>query len=475
MAMQTQIVKIGFNQVFRFFNQTRCRYRLAKGSAGSGKSVDVAQDFIVKLQDMKYKGANLLVIRKIDESHRDSTYAELCSAVYRMWGEDYERYWTIRQSPMELECRLTGNKIIFRGMKDRGQREKVKSITVQKGKLCWIWIEEATELEEEDIDILDDRLRGELTDVNINLFYQITFTFNPIDEEHHLKKNFFDVENPDIFTCHSTYLDNRFIDEAYHRRMQKRKEDDPEGYRVYGLGEWGVYGGMFFNQWQTSRHICEPFAVPQGWLRFRSMDWGSYHPYAVGWYAIDYDGRAWRYRELYGYGGKANVGTKESAKEVARKIADLEKNDPKISMAVLDPACWAKKDSGSPSIAEDINSVLSQEKRTLFIPATNDRVHGWEQVKNRLKGDKLSETDQDNVPWIMVFDTCTHMKRVMPRMKHSKHNPEDMDTTLEDHIPDEFRYFCVARPWTPKAPEAKKKEDRYRKKRSSKGTDWMAM
>ncbi|MEK1833269.1 phage terminase large subunit [Priestia megaterium] len=54
---------------------------------------------------------------------------------------------------------ITGNKVIFRGMKDVNEREKVKSINFSRGKLTWIWIEEATELQESDVDILDDRLR----------------------------------------------------------------------------------------------------------------------------------------------------------------------------------------------------------------------------------------------------------------------------------------------------------------------------
>ncbi len=108
-------------------------------------------------------------------------------------------------------------------MKDDGQREKVKSITFDRGKLTWIWIEEATELYEADVDILDDRLRGNL-DFNLSLYYQMTFTFNPVSATHWIKAKYFDVTHPDIFTHQSTYLQNRFIDEAYHRRMMMRKE-----------------------------------------------------------------------------------------------------------------------------------------------------------------------------------------------------------------------------------------------------------
>lgn len=233
---------VQFNAVFRPVNEWRGRYRILKGSAGSGKSINIAQDYIAKLSDSKYIGANLLVVRKIEETNRDSTFAELQSAIYRMFGPYSERCWKVNLNPLALECKITGNRIIFRGMKDQGQREKVKSITFKNGKLVWIWCEEATELLPEDVDILDDRLRGHLD--NPNLYYQITMTFNPISATHWLKARYFDRSDPEVLTHHSTYRDNRFIDPAYYRRMERRAIEDPEGYRVYGLGEWGELGGL---------------------------------------------------------------------------------------------------------------------------------------------------------------------------------------------------------------------------------------
>ncbi|NLY20068.1 MAG: PBSX family phage terminase large subunit [Tissierellia bacterium] len=249
-------VKVKWNRIFKPVNDCKKRYRILKGSAGSGKSVNIAQDYIKKLSDEKYKGANLLVVRKVDESNRDSTFAELQGAIYRLFGEDAERVWKINQSPLSLECKTTGNRIIFRGMKDDKQREKVKSISVKQGKLTWIWIEEATELTEADVDILDDRLRGELD--NPNLFYQMTFTFNPVSSTHWIKSKYFDTKHEDIFTHHSTYLNNRFIDDAYHRRMMMRKERDPDGYEIYGLGNWGEVGGQIFTNWEVKEISQNP-------------------------------------------------------------------------------------------------------------------------------------------------------------------------------------------------------------------------
>ena len=246
--MRMKKVNVGFNRNFKEFNECKKRYRLAKGSAGSGKSVNIAQNFIIKLGDPKYKGANLLCVRKVDTTNKDSTYAELKSAIYKIYGDKAGLFWQIRSNPMELISKVTGNKVIFRGMKDDGQREKVKSITFDVGKLTWIWIEEATELYEADVDILDDRLRGDLS-FNPFLYYQITFSFNPVSATHWLKAKYFDIKSDDVYTHQSTYLQNRFIDEAYHRRMMMRKERDPDGYRIYGLGEWGETGGLILTNY----------------------------------------------------------------------------------------------------------------------------------------------------------------------------------------------------------------------------------
>jgi len=80
-------------------------------------------------------------------------------------------------------------------------------------------------------------------------FYQIRCTFNPVNKNHWIKKVFFDIPDKNVLTHHSTYLDNAFIDEAYHQRMERRKEVDPEGYRIYGLGEWGEVGGLILHNW----------------------------------------------------------------------------------------------------------------------------------------------------------------------------------------------------------------------------------
>lgn len=238
-------IKVQANPCFREVDRSDKRYIVMKGSAGSGKSVDTAQNYILRL--MQDKGRNLVCIRKSDITNRDSTFAELTGAIYRMFGDQAERYWQINMSPLKLTCKSNGNQIIFRGMNDDKQREKLKSITFQRGKLTDVWCEEATELTQADVEIIDDRLRGELPP---GQFYQIRMTFNPVNKNHWIKKVFFDIHDPNVLTHHSTYQMNRFIDEAYRARMERRRLVDPEGYRIYGLGEWGEIGGLILHNWE---------------------------------------------------------------------------------------------------------------------------------------------------------------------------------------------------------------------------------
>lgn len=278
------------NRVFKEPDQSQKRYIVMKGSAGSGKSVDTAQHYILRL--MSDPGRNLLCVRKSDVTNRDSTFAELQGAIFRMFGESYKKYWYINSSDMRLECIANHNQIFFRGVNDEKQREKLKSIAVKRGKLTDVWIEEATELTQNDFEIIDDRLRGELPE---GQFYQIRLTFNPVSSSHWIKKHFFDRADPDVFTHHSTYKDNRFIDDAYYRRMERRKEVDPDGYRIYGLGEWGEVGGLIL-----TNYVVEDFDTSPERFDYmvNSQDFGYNHADCIGEVGFK-DGELYLCREIY--------------------------------------------------------------------------------------------------------------------------------------------------------------------------------
>lgn len=285
-------VELKANRCFKEVDRSKKRYIIMKGSAGSGKSMDTAQHYILRL--MNDPGRNLVCVRKADVTNRDSTFAELQSAIFRMFGESYKHYWKINTSNMIVECRANHNQVIFRGMNDDKQREKLKSITFKRGKLTDVWIEEATELTQADFEIIDDRLRGELPE---GQFYQIRMTFNPVSAHHWIKKQFFDRSDPDVLAHHSTYRDNRFIDAAYYRRMERRREVDPDGYQIYGLGEWGEVGGLILKN-----YVIEEFdRSPENFdYIVNAQDFGFNHANCIGEVGFK-DGDLYLFQELYVY------------------------------------------------------------------------------------------------------------------------------------------------------------------------------
>lgn len=443
------VIGKGYGDFWRF----KGRYRVVKGSRASKKSVTASLNLIYRM--MQYPLANTLVVRKTFATLKDSCFTQLKWAIRRL---RVQHLWKARLSPMELEYLPTGQKILFRGLDDW---LKITSITVDKGALCWGWIEEAYEVgAEEEFNRLDESLRGELPE---GYFIQWTLTFNPWDRNHWMKARFFDHPNPTVLAKTTNYLCNEFLSAADLAMFEEMKRLDPERYKVAGLGEWGIAEGQFFDCWRESDHVVEPFAIPDEWIRVRSMDWGSARPYSVGWYAVDYDGTLWKYRQLYGWGGKPNVGTKESAAQVAAKIIDAEKGE-RIQYGVLDNACWIVTNPGTPSIAEEINKVLIEKKHQSFIPCKKDRVQGAEQVKLRLIGHIDGEGKR--VPALRFFKNCYHSIRTIPMLTHDKHRPEDVDTNGEDHSYDETVYICLSRPYAPKKKDEEKyKPTRYKEKK----------
>lgn len=453
-----EVVGKGYADFWKF----KGRYRVCKGSRASKKSTTTALNIIKRM--MEYPLANTLVVRKTAVTLKDSCFTQLKWAIKQL---NVEKHWKATLSPLEITYIPTGQKILFRGLDDW---LKITSITVETGVLCWGWIEEAYEVEDEtEFNRLDESLRGELPE---GYFIQWTITMNPWDRNHWIKARFFDTPSKLVLAKSTNYLCNEFLSADDLAMFEEMKRTDPERYKVAGLGEWGIAEGQFFDCWRSDLHVVEPFKIPDSWIRVRSMDWGSAKPYSVGWYAIDYDGNLWKYRELYGYGGKPNVGTKESAAQVAQKIADIEK-DERIQYALLDSACWTEVDPGSPTIAEKINSVLIKNNCMPFGQCTKGRMQGSEQVKLRLIGN--IDKDGNRTPALRFFKTCIHTVRTIPMLIHDKHRPEDIDSDGEDHAYDETAYMCLSRPWTPQHAKPKQPTDYGGYKRiESEESSWMA-
>lgn len=218
------------------------RYRAVKGSRASKKSKTTALWFITNM--MKYPDANTLVVRKTYRTLKDSCFTELKWAIHRL-GVD--AFWDVKESPLEMTYKPTGQKIYFRGLDDP---LKVTSITVDQGCLCWMWIEEAYEISsEDDFNMLDESIRGAVPEGS-DLFKQITLTFNPWNEHHWLKKRFFDNPDDETLALTTNYMCNEWLDAADRKVFETMKKQNPRRYRVAGLGDWGIVDGLVYENWK---------------------------------------------------------------------------------------------------------------------------------------------------------------------------------------------------------------------------------
>ena len=229
-------------------------------------------------------------------------------------------------------------------------------------------------------------------------------------------------------------------------------------------GDWDVIDGAYFDGFKPQvdgqpYHVLPTDEwinrIPPYSLRFRAFDWGYASPFCVGWYAVSDgtwglpDGALLKYREWYGWNGKANEGLRWTNEQIAEGIKFREMYldsrfagrylREEIAYGVADPSIFSRE--GGPSIGEQfwIGDVG-------FRRGDNKRIPGWQQLQLRLKG-------SGGRPMIYFLDCCTHTIRTLPIMQHDEKNIEDVDTESEDHAVDETRYACMSRPWVERAPQ----------------------
>ena len=282
------VVGKGYGTFWRF----KGRYRVCKGSRASKKSKTTALNNITRL--MEYPQANLLCVRKTYRTLKDSCFTELKWAIHRL-GVD--AWWDIKESPLEMTYKPTGQKILFRGLDDP---LKVTSITVEVGVLCWLWIEEAYEISSEaDFDTLDESIRGE---VPPGLFKQITLTFNPWNEHHWIKHRFFDAApDPDILAMTTNYTCNEWLDAADKKVFETMKRNNPRRYRVAGLGDWGIVEGLVYENWEERLFSIDEVRKTPGIKSAFGLDFGyTNDPTALFCGLIDTSSKTlWVFDEIY--------------------------------------------------------------------------------------------------------------------------------------------------------------------------------
>lgn len=431
---------------------------IIEGSKSSKKSKTIALRWMYLLK--KYPRACLLATRNTGNTMRDSVFADLKWASYKLMMQNE---WDFTKSPLEAINKETGQKILFRGLDDW---QKIASITLDSPNLVlpWVWFEEAFEIEDENTyNKVRMSLRGELPE---GYFNQSVASFNPWSEEHFIVKRITDKLTPDEYILEkygkqelickdiqtfedndkmveiemsqllmiTNYKLNEFLSLKDKAKFEKLRKENYEDYKTTGLGIPGMPQGHYFNEFNKQIHIIEPFEIPSHWKRYIAMDYGL-DMAAVLWIARDPQGNAYVYRELH----EPNL----IIFEVCQKIK--EKNNGEKYECIYAPRdLWNRRQETGKSVAD----IFASNQMPL-VQANVNRVAGWMATKEWLKivNTRDVETGESiKTSKLKIFNCCAHLIAYLPQIQKDEKNINDTATEPHylTHICDALRYFCVS-------------------------------
>lgn len=413
------------------------------GARGGGKSWAVRKK--AQLGALRYAGIKILIVRRTYPELRENHIVPLLGELRGIAKyNDKNKEFTFPNA----------SKIRF------GYCANENDVFQYQGQeVDWLFLDEATQLTETQYIALTACVRG----VN-NIPKRIYVTCNPGGVGMSWVKRLFidrrynDGECPEDYSfIQSLVTDNVALmrsDPDYIRKLDALPE---KLRRAWRFGDWNVWDGQFFEEFRdipqhygdrVGTHVIAPFRIPREWTIYRSFDFGYAKPFSCGWWAVDYDGRLYRILELYGCTTEANTGVKWAPDKIFKEIYRIEHEHPMLKgrevIGVADPSIW--DGSRGECIAE-----TAQQCGVYFAPGDNRRIPGWMQVHYRL------QFDNDGIPMLYVFNTCKGFIRTMPLLQYDTVKPEDLDTDGEDHIADEVRYMCMARPIKPVAEDVRKR------------------
>ncbi|MBR5948253.1 MAG: hypothetical protein IKZ82_06340 [Clostridia bacterium] len=282
-----------------------------------------------------------------------------------------------------------------------------------------------------------------------------------------IDRQFEPEEIPEEYTfIQSLVTDNKALMEAQPDYIKQLEALPPKVRDAWLYGRWDVYEGQFFEDFvenpspeavqqtgldaETLRaqhrfcHVIPPIDISRGdargWTICRSYDFGYNKPFSCAWWAVDYEGVMYRILELYGCTRTPNEGVKWTPDKQAEEIARVEHEHPWLRgreiTGVADPSIWDV--SRGESVADTM-----MKHGIYFTPGDNQRIAGWMQCHYRL------QMDAEGYSRMYVFDNCTAFRRTVPLLIYDDYRVEDLDTSMEDHVADEWRYMCMSRPVAP--------------------------
>ena len=444
----------------RLFHASTANEVLYGGAAGGGKSYAICWDALMRC--MTYPGTHAYLFRRTYPELEKTLINTMLMIVPPVLGK-----YLATSHEMRF---INGSVAHFCYMNDEGS----SMLQYQGAEVQWLYFDELTHFTKPMYDYLKTRLRAPK---RMGVRPCVRCASNPGGPGHSWVKDYFvdstdvgkkkrikeidmgdgEIERVVIEYIPATVRDNPHIAKDYEIELRQK----PKKLREALLdGKWDAFSGQAFPEFADEpehykdgawTHVIEPFDIPYHWTRYVSFDHGYSRPFSFGAWAVDPEGRAYRYKELYGcVPGEPNVGLMLSPSEIGTMLADFLEDEFREGIrptGIADPAIWDR--SRGESVEEQIRSRFGG---VIFRKGDNTRLAGKMQLHERLK------FDEDGRPMLYVFNTCRDFIRTIPALAYDDKKVEDIDTAGEDHIYDETRYFLMARPIAPRKPAEKKKE-----------------
>lgn len=407
------------------FCKAKNKYICYGGARGGGKSH--ISRIKMCLLALNYPGIQILILRRTLKELRENHVMQLQKllrgiAVYKETTKEF--------------VFSNGSRIVL------GYCDAEKDVLQYQGQAYEvITMEEATMFTEFQFQALTEsnRMSGNMKQDFTPRMY---FTCNPGGVGHQwVKRLFIDKdyrgsENPDDYLfIPSNIYENKYLmehDPNYVRVLENLPEDRKQA-MLYG--NWDVFDGQFFPEFNRKLHVIEPFEIPKHWNRYIALDYGL-DMFAVLFVAIDTKGKAYIYNEIH----KSNLIVSE-----ARQVLKSYMRDKQYKDIYAPPDLWNRNRDTGKSTAE-----LFSEGGIVFSRAGNDRESGWLTVKEWIKPRKIRHEQTGELiesSDLYIFSNCTNLIRCLPQLQHDEKNPNDVATEPHEitHITDALRYFCVSR------------------------------
>lgn len=259
-----------------------------------------------------------------------------------------------------------------------------------------------------------------------------------------VKERFIDIGAPNVIhTCKletgetttrifipSLVQDNKFMltyDLDYIKRLDALPEKERKALKY---GNWDIFDGQFFTEFDRNIHVIEPFVIPKDWYVYFVMDYGL-DKLAGYWIAIDYNNNAYVFREVY----QSNL----LVSQARDKIKEMTNED--VYMYLAPPDLWNRHKETGKSTAD----IFAEGEITLY-KTNNDRIQGWLQMKEWLKPYK--DEQGCTTAKLKIFNTCKNLIRCLPQVQHDAKRVGDIANEPHEltHSVDAIRGFCVY--WT---------------------------